>query len=126
MKAMNRQMDIVDVIKSDLIRENKRDESIKLANYIQRSLMSNLEAYKRVMNLGVKQALFYVLFGAQMPSVLVEVSFISNPEEERFLSNDAYRTDIARGIAKGLTTYLTSAPDVQRVVSSKDFSFAYR
>ncbi len=126
MKAMNRQMDIVDVIKSDLIRENKRDESIKLANYIQRSLTSNLKAYRQVMNLGVKQALFYVLFGAKMPSVLVEVSFISNPEEERLLSNDAYRTEIARGIANGLATYLTAAPAVQRVVRSTDFTFTYR
>jgi N-acetylmuramoyl-L-alanine amidase len=121
MRAMNRQVDIVDVIKSDLIRENKRDESIKLANYIQRSLISNLDSdTKLVLNLGVKQALFYVLFGAKMPSVLVEVSFISNPEEERLLSNDAYRTEIAKGIAKGLNTYLTSAPTVQKVVEFRD------
>jgi N-acetylmuramoyl-L-alanine amidase len=127
MRAMNRQVDIVDVIKSDLIRENKRDESIKLANYIQRSLISNLDSdTKQVLNLGVKQALFYVLFGAKMPSVLVEVSFISNPEEERLLSNDAYRTEIARGIAKGLNTYLTSAPTVQKVVEFRDHSSFFR
>jgi N-acetylmuramoyl-L-alanine amidase len=127
MKAMQRQMDIVDVIKSDLIRENKRDESIKLANYIQRSLISNLDSdTKHVLNLGVKQALFYVLFGAKMPSVLVEVSFISNPEEERLLSNDAYRTEIAKGIAKGLNTYLTSAPTVQKVVEFRDHPSFFR
>jgi len=127
MRAMNRQVDIVDVIKSDLIRENKRDESIKLANYIQRSLISNLDSdTKHVLNLGVKQALFYVLFGAKMPSVLVEVSFISNPEEERLLSNDAYRTEIAKGIAKGLNTYLTSAPTVQKVVEFRDHPSFFR
>ena len=127
MRAMNRQVDIVDVIKSDLIRENKRDESIKLANYIQRSLISNLDSdTKHVLNLGVKQALFYVLFGAKMPSVLVEVSFISNPEEERLLSNDAYRTEIAKGIAKGLSTYLTSAPTVQKVVEFRDHPSFFR
>jgi len=127
MRAMNRQVDIVDVIKSDLIRENKRDESIKLANYIQRSLISNLDSdTKLVLNLGVKQALFYVLFGAKMPSVLVEVSFISNPEEERLLSNDAYRTEIAKGIAKGLNTYLTSAPTVQKVVEFRDHPSFFR
>ncbi len=127
MRAMNRQVDIVDVIKSDLIRENKRDESIKLANYIQRSLISNLDSdTKHVLNLGVKQALFYVLFGAKMPSVLVEVSFISNPEEERLLSNDAYRNEIAKGIAKGLNTYLTSAPTVQKVVEFRDHPSFFR
>jgi N-acetylmuramoyl-L-alanine amidase len=127
MRAMNRQVDIVDVIKSDLIRENKRDESIKLANYIQRSLVSNLESdMKQVLNLGVKQALFYVLFGAKMPSVLVEVSFISNPEEERLLSNEMYRTEIAKGIAKGLNTYLTSAPTVQKVVEFRDYPSFFR
>lgn len=119
MRAMNMQMDIVDVIKSDLIRENKRDESIKLANYIQRSLISNLDGNSRqTINLGVKQALFYVLFGAKMPSVLVEVSFISNPDEERLLSSDAYRNEIARGIAKGLHSYISAAPTVQKVVES--------
>jgi N-acetylmuramoyl-L-alanine amidase len=127
MRAMNRQMDIVDVIKSDLIRENKRDESIKLANYIQRSLVSNLDGdNKHILNLGVKQALFYVLFGAKMPSVLVEVSFISNPEEERLLSNDAYRTEIAKGIAKGLNTYMTATPAVQKVVELVDYPSSYR
>lgn len=127
MRAMNKQMDIVDVIKSDLIRENKRDESIKLANYIQRSLVSNLnDRKKRIINLGVKQALFYVLFGAKMPSVLVEVSFISNPEEAGLLSDDSYRTEIAKGIAKGLDTYLNSAPAVQKMVEFKDHPIFYR
>lgn len=117
MKAMSRQMDIVEVIKSDLMRENKRDESIKLANYIQRSMVSNLENnYKNVLDLGVKQALFYVLFGAKMPSVLVEVSFISNPEEEKLLSQDSYRMEIAKAIAEGLNRYVTSAPAIQQTV----------
>ena len=115
MKAMNRKMDIVDVIKSDLLRENKRDESIKLANYIQRRMVSGLaDDQRREHDLGVKQALFYVLFGARMPSVLVEVSFISNPEEEHLLSEDSYRTKIAEAIAEGLDTYISSAPIVQK------------
>jgi N-acetylmuramoyl-L-alanine amidase len=127
MKALNRQMDIVEVIKSDLLRENKRDESIKLANYIQRSLVSNLDGtYENVPDLGVKQALFYVLFGAKMPSVLVEVSFISNPDEERLLSQDSYRTELAKSIAEGLNTYITSAPIVQKVVELRKNSPRYR
>ena len=69
---------------------------------------------RREHDLGVKQALFYVLFGARMPSVLVEVSFISNPEEEHLLSEDSYRTKIAEAIAEGLDTYISSAPIVQK------------
>ena len=108
-------MDVVDVIKNDLLRENKRDESVKLANYIQRCMISDLDQDERhERDLGVKQALFYVLFGARMPSVLVEVSFISNPEEEHLLSQGSYRTKIAKAIAEGLDTYISSAPIIQK------------
>lgn len=116
MKEMNRQMDTVGAILSGLMRENKRDESIKLANYIQRSMISGLDDnYGQVPDLGVKQALFYVLFGAKMPSILVEVSFISNPEEEKLLSQDEYRMNIAKAIAEGLHTYTASAPAIQKM-----------
>lgn len=126
MKAMNKQMDIVDIIKSDLIRENKRDESIKLAHHVQRSLVSHINGLNGYgTNLGVKQALFYVLFGAKMPSVLVEVSFISNPEEERLLADDGYRATIAKGIAKGIFTYMTATPLVQKVADSEVRPFTY-
>ncbi|OGW43852.1 MAG: hypothetical protein A2Y66_05585 [Nitrospirae bacterium RBG_13_41_22] len=118
MKAINRQMqmDVLDIIKSDLMRQNKRDESIKLAHYIQKSIVSTLNNNREnTLDLGIKQALFYVLFGARMPSVLVEVSFISNPEEERLLSSDYYRMQIAEAIAGGLNKYITIIPTVQKV-----------
>jgi N-acetylmuramoyl-L-alanine amidase len=116
MKAMHQQMDIVKIITEDLMRQNKRDESIKLAHYIQKSMVSKLNnIHEDTLDLGVKQALFYVLFGARMPSVLVEVSFISNPEEERLLSSDSYRMQIAEAIAVGLNKYITSIPTVQKV-----------
>jgi N-acetylmuramoyl-L-alanine amidase len=125
MKAMNKQADTVEMILSDLNRENKRDESIKLANYIQRSMISNLDNdYKNISDHGVKQALFYVLFGAKMPSVLVEVSFISNPEEENRLSQDSYRQDIAKSIAAGLNTYVSSAPVIQKVAEFRHMSYS--
>ena len=127
MKAMQRQMDVLDVIKSDLMRQNKRDESIKLAHYIQKSMVSNLnDDHKYIFDLGVKQALFYVLFGARMPSVLVEVSFISNPEDEKLLSTDYYRTQIAEAIAAGLNKYITSIPTVQKVVEFRSNNLHYR
>lgn len=116
MKAMHQQMDIVKIITEDLMRQNKRDESIKLAHYIQKSIVSTLNNNREdTLDLGIKQALFYVLFGARMPSVLVEVSFISNPEEERLLSSDSYRMQIAEAIAEGLNKYITFVPTVQKV-----------
>lgn len=117
MKEMHRQMDILGMIKNDLLRQNKRDESIKLAHFIQRSMISTLNNdYKTRLDLGVKQALFYVLFGAKMPSVLVEVSFISNPQEEKLLAKESYRMQIAKAIAQGLNTYINSTPATQQVV----------
>lgn len=129
MKAMNRkvQTDVLDIIKSDLVRQNKRDESVKLAHHIQKSLVSALDSgYKNTVDLGVKQALFYVLFGAKMPSVLVEVSFISNPEEEKLLSKDSYRMQIAESVAEGLNKCITSVPAVQKVAETRSDSVHYR
>jgi N-acetylmuramoyl-L-alanine amidase len=111
MKEMHKQMDLLEMIKNDLMRENKRDESIRLAHYIQKSLISTLSRERnnrKRIDLGVKQALFYVLFGAKMPSVLVEVSFISNPGEERLLSNETYRMQLAKAISNGLNIYIMS------------------
>jgi N-acetylmuramoyl-L-alanine amidase len=116
MKALNKQFDILDVIKTDLMRENKRDESVKLANYIQKSLILNVEdCNEHIRDLGVKQALFYVLFGANMPSVLAEISFISNPDEEKLLSKESYKTDIAKSIVDGINAYFRSVSPVQKV-----------
>lgn len=129
MKAMNRKMqiDVLDIIKSDLMRQNKRDESVKLAHYIQKSIVSTLDnGDNNILDLGVKQALFYVLFGARMPSVLVEVSFISNPEEEKLLSEESHRMQIAKSIAEGLNKYLTSIPTVQKVVEFRSNTPHYR
>jgi N-acetylmuramoyl-L-alanine amidase len=119
MKEINRQMDVLEMIKNDLMRENKRDESIRLAHYIQKSLISTLsrENNRKRIDLGVKQALFYVLFGAKMPSVLVEVSFISNPGEERLLSRDSYRMQLAKAISNGLNIYMMSIPVTQKVTA---------
>lgn len=123
MKAMQKQMDVVKVITDDLFRQIKRDESIKLAHNIQRSMVS---ALNNCNDLGVKQALFYVLFGAKMPSVLVEVSFISNPEEEILLSNESGRIQIAKAIADGIRTYFSSVPSFQKSAEYKGIQSAYR
>ena len=78
--------------------------------------MSTLdEKYNNVSDHGVKNALFYVLVGAQMPSVLVETSFISNPIEEKLFKKEAYREYIAKAIAKGVDTYIAAIPLDQKM-----------
>lgn len=120
MKKMQEGRDILEIIKSDLVRENKRDESIKLANYVQRSLVSDLDKnYRDIVDLGVKQALFYVLLGAEMPSILVEVSFISNLMEEKLLRRDSYRFDLAKSIASGINKYMSLMPEKRTLAVSR-------
>ncbi len=99
----------VDIMLDDLNREFKRDGSLYLAGYIQKSIVSTLgEKYSHVNDLGVKGGPFFVLYGARIPSILVETSFISNPIEERLLKKEAYKEYIARAIAKGIDTYMAS------------------
>ncbi|MBI5848363.1 MAG: N-acetylmuramoyl-L-alanine amidase [Nitrospirae bacterium] len=116
MKKMNEGKDVLDVMLSSLRRDNKRDESLKLANIVQQNMVNGLNRnYNHIVDHGVKQALFYVLFGADMPSVLVEVSFISNPLEEKLLSKDAYRSELAKSLATGINKYMTAVPEGQSV-----------
>lgn len=123
MRQMNKkEMDILDIIKGDLSRDNKRDESIRLAHYIQKNLVSNLNRdYDHIVDLGVKQALFYVLFGAKMPSVLVEVAFISNHLEEKHLAREDYRGDLARSLSAGITKYMMTMPEGQTVAGFREY-----
>jgi N-acetylmuramoyl-L-alanine amidase len=59
----------------------------------------------RIPNRGVKQAGFYVLGGAAMPAVLIEIGFVTNPKEEKRLKDLKYRDEIARAIYAGLAEY---------------------
>ncbi|MDA8168392.1 MAG: N-acetylmuramoyl-L-alanine amidase [Nitrospiraceae bacterium] len=91
--------------------QDKRDDSLKLANFIQRRLIRTVSLnYPRETDHGVKQALFYVLVGARMPSVLVEVSFISNHSDEDLLTTEAYQETVSKGIAAGIGSYLKEIP----------------
>lgn len=110
-------------ILNDLSRDYKREESLKLAYLVQNSLISEIGKEHKRINLGVKQALFYVLVGASMPSILAEVSFISNPEEERLLAKEDYRTSIAVSIAKGINTYFSQHSPIQRVAGKESKRF---
>ena len=59
----------------------------------------------RMPNRGVKQAGFYVLGGAAMPAILIEIGFVTNPTEEKRLKDSKYRDEIARAIYAGLADY---------------------
>ena len=76
-------------------------ESENLAAQIQIELDKKLDTPNR----GVKQAGFYVLVGASMPNVLVEVGFLSNPNEEKRLKQDSYKDKIAEAIYKGIKRF---------------------
>lgn len=108
-KRMKEVQSELGVILASLDRDRKRDGSLNLAGYIQRSLISSIKpSYPRVADLGVKQALFYVLVDAQMPSALAEISFVSNPEEEKLLSEGSYRQKIAEALVEGINAYFSS------------------
>jgi len=108
-KRMQQAQSELQIILKDLARDNKKDESMKLAYNVQVSMIDTLrEHYNGIVDLGVKQALFYVLVGAEMPSILVEISFITNRYEERLLSQRNYREKIAKAIAQGVKYYAPS------------------
>jgi N-acetylmuramoyl-L-alanine amidase len=94
-------------ILADLALKSHVDDSIALGESIQKATVGSLKrSYKNIVDLKLKPALFYVLIGARMPSVLVEASFLSNPEEEKRLNTPAYREDLARGIYTGLKNFI--------------------
>ncbi|UCC66564.1 MAG: N-acetylmuramoyl-L-alanine amidase [Deltaproteobacteria bacterium] len=91
----------------DLMLNAKVNESSQLAECVQRDLTSKLKKkYGKVNDLGVKQAPFVVLFGAKMPSILIEISFISNLREERRLRSERYLDEVATAIFHGLRRYV--------------------
>jgi N-acetylmuramoyl-L-alanine amidase len=85
----------------DMAQAEHLEESSALASRIQEELAVVTGSEGR----GVKQAPFRVLVGAAMPAVLVEVAFISNPEEERLLASEAYQAKVAASLARGIERY---------------------
>jgi N-acetylmuramoyl-L-alanine amidase len=100
--------DLPDLLKK-IARNDKIEQSKELAEDIQDSLSERLELVSRSeRNRGVKKAPFVVLIGANMPSVLAEISFLSNPTDERMLRKPAQRERIAMGLYRGIAAYLKS------------------
>jgi N-acetylmuramoyl-L-alanine amidase len=97
---------------------NKIDESRDFASMVQTSLHSKLlKSNKSVRNLGVKQAPFMVLVGATMPSILAEISFITNRQEATLLKTDKYKQQIAEALLAGVVKYQQTLKKVPAVAA---------
>lgn len=91
-----------DDLAADILREAQLNYSLSLAQSVQQSLVGATGARDR----GVRANLFYVIRTARIPAILVEVGFVSNPEEGRKLASDAYQQTLAEGLADGILTFL--------------------
>ena len=88
-------------IVEDLERYGKYDASLRAAKSLQSELVTELERRDR----GIFQAPFAVLRRSQIPAVLVEVGFLSHPEECKALSTNQYRSKIAKSLSSGILYY---------------------
>lgn len=94
-----------------IIQESKSEDSRRLAGYVQRALVQATGALDR----GVKHARFVVLIGTNVPAVLIETGFVSNPTEGRKLTTSAYQHKIATAIAEGVDRFLGKGHETSRV-----------
>ncbi|MDD2228447.1 MAG: N-acetylmuramoyl-L-alanine amidase [Candidatus Cloacimonetes bacterium] len=99
--AAKRKYDDLAFILSDLSQTENLESSNQLASNVQQNIVAGTRATDR----GVKQANFYVLRGAFMPSILVEMGFLSNEEEEQLLVNEEYQDRLARTIFEGIKRF---------------------
>jgi N-acetylmuramoyl-L-alanine amidase len=99
---------------------NKIDESRDFASMVQNALYTKLQKTNRsVRNLGVKQAPFMVLVGATMPSILAEISFITNRQEATLLKTDKYKQQIAEALLAGILRYQQALKKVPAIAASR-------
>jgi N-acetylmuramoyl-L-alanine amidase len=104
-----------DVVKAIAL-NNKVDESRDFAAHVQHAMVERLRTNNKTLkDLGVKQAPFIVLIGATMPSVLAEISFVTNTQEARLLKGNVYRQRIAEALFNAIKRYQTSLKNVTTV-----------
>ena len=112
--ASGRNMNSLPSIIKAITLNSKLNESRDFAGSIQRALVRGMRpGNKTIRDLGVKQAPFVVLIGAAMPSVLAEISFVTNRQEARLLKTPAYRQRIAESLLAGILRYQDSLKKVQ-------------
>jgi N-acetylmuramoyl-L-alanine amidase len=100
-------VDDVQFILSDLVQSGKMPDSIKLAHQIEESVLSELVIdWPGVRSLGVKKAPFYVLMGARMPCVLLELFFADNLEDLKLLRDSKFKNSLVQAVGKGMNKFL--------------------
>jgi N-acetylmuramoyl-L-alanine amidase len=106
-----------DIVKAIAL-NNKIDESRDFAGQVQASMVDRLKrSNTNTRDLGVKQAPFMVLIGATMPSVLAEISFITNDDESRLLKTTDYRQHIAEALLQGIQRYQRGLKSSERLAA---------
>lgn len=102
-----------DLVKKIALKE-KVEESREFASDVQHALYVGLAGKERTLrDRGVKKAPFIVLIGANMPSILAEISFVSNPGDERKLQTPEYRQKIAESLYKGVSRYINGLSGIK-------------
>jgi len=97
--------DLQDIL-SDIMKNAKINESSRLAEQVHTSIGSGLaESQYQLKDMGVQQAPFYVLIGAEMPAILIEMAFISNPDDAKLLADDTFIATLTEQIAGGISQY---------------------
>ena len=91
---------------ADKLNDQKIEESQTLAWTTNKTLVKTLKASHKIKDHGVKTAPFYVLRFTTMPSILAEVAFVSNSEDEKRLRSKSYQKQLAEGMFKGIQSYL--------------------
>ncbi len=109
--------ELQDLVKQIALKE-KIEESREFASDVQQELHNGLAAKNPgLRNRGVKKAPFIVLIGANMPSILAEISFVSNPGDEKRCETAAYRQRIAESLYRGISKYVSGLSGIK--VASK-------
>jgi N-acetylmuramoyl-L-alanine amidase len=92
-------------ILTDLMVNSKIKESRDLATDVQGNTLAHVRRKWQVKSNGVREAPFYVLMGAKMPSILVEIGYITNKPEAKLLKSEPYLEYLARGVVDGVLAY---------------------
>jgi N-acetylmuramoyl-L-alanine amidase len=109
--------ELQDLVKKIALKE-KIEESREFAGDVQESLFGGLALENAgIRNRGIKKAPFIVLIGANMPSILAEISFVSNPTDERKMETSEHRQRIAESLYRGVSKYVNGLSGVK--VASK-------
>ncbi len=112
--------ELQDLVKKIALKD-KIEESREFAGDVQQSLHSGLALKSpAIRNRGVKKAPFIVLIGANMPSILAEISFVSNPSDEHHLETAEYRRRIAESLYRGIAKYVNGGLSGVKVASKID------